>query len=88
MTSWDLRLIHRIGVEYGSNRLSPGLPSKVKTFQTLAADVKEGGKMAHSLRSVGSAAINIALVACGGLDMYWEIGVSVATSRPDLEFRM
>ncbi|KAI9637081.1 uncharacterized protein MKK02DRAFT_34123 [Dioszegia hungarica] len=63
-----------IGVEYGSNRLSPGLPSKVRTFQTLAADVKEGGKMAHSLRSLGSAAINIAVVASGGLDMYWEIG--------------
>lgn len=31
--------------------------------------------MAHSLRAGGSAACNIALVATGGLDMYWEIGV-------------
>ena len=56
-------------MEYGSSRTSPTLPSKVKTFQTLAAAKEEGGKMAHSLRSAGSAAINIALVASGGLDM-------------------
>lgn len=56
--------------------MSPALPSKIRTFQTLAADTQEGGKMAHSLRSLGSAAINIAVVASGGLDMYWEIGVS------------
>lgn len=31
--------------------------------------------MVHSLRSMGSAALNIAMVASGGLDMYWEIGV-------------
>jgi myo-inositol-1(or 4)-monophosphatase len=30
--------------------------------------------MAHSLRSVGSAALNFALVAQGALDLYWEIG--------------
>ena len=59
----------RIAVEYGSSRSSPTLPSKCKTFQTLAASKDEGGKMAHSLRSAGSAAINIALVASGGLDM-------------------
>lgn len=57
-------------MEYGSSRSSPTLPSKVKTFQTLAASKEEGGKMAHSLRSAGSAAINIALVASGGLDMW------------------
>jgi myo-inositol-1(or 4)-monophosphatase len=30
--------------------------------------------MAHSLRSVGSAALNFCLVASGALDLYWEIG--------------
>jgi myo-inositol-1(or 4)-monophosphatase len=30
--------------------------------------------MAHSLRSVGSAALNFCLVATGALDAYWEIG--------------
>jgi myo-inositol-1(or 4)-monophosphatase len=39
------------------------------TFRKLAADPSEGGLMAHSLRSVGSAALNIALVATGGLDL-------------------
>ncbi|KAK4689250.1 myo-inositol-1(or 4)-monophosphatase, partial [Tremellales sp. Uapishka_1] len=63
-----------IGVEYGSSRSSPALPSKVKTFQTLASHTDEGGKMVHSLRSLGSAALNICMVASGGLDMYWEIG--------------
>jgi len=30
--------------------------------------------MAHSLRSMGSAALNFAMVAQGGLDLYWEVG--------------
>ena len=29
------------------------------------------GTMAHSLRSMGSAALNFAMVAQGGLDLYW-----------------
>lgn len=39
----------------------------------LAGDGKEipNGKMAHSLRSMGSAALNYGLVAQGGLDVYW-----------------
>ncbi|WRT70753.1 uncharacterized protein IL334_007752 [Kwoniella shivajii] len=63
-----------IAIEYGSSRSAPALPSKVKTFQTLAASPELGGKMCHSLRSMGSAALNIATVASGGLDMYWEVG--------------
>ncbi|WWC72630.1 uncharacterized protein I206_106594 [Kwoniella pini CBS 10737] len=63
-----------IAVEYGSARSAPQLPSKVKTFQTLAGSPDLGGKMCHSLRSMGSAALNIATVASGGLDMYWEVG--------------
>lgn len=43
--------------------------SKIETFRTLAAHTEEGGKMVHSLRSAGSAALNIAMVASGGLDM-------------------
>lgn len=31
----------------------------------------EGGRMAHSLRSMGSAALNFAAVASGNLDIYW-----------------
>lgn len=31
----------------------------------------EGGRMAHGMRSIGSAALNYAQVASGGLDIYW-----------------
>lgn len=34
----------------------------------------KGGKMVHSLRSLGSAALNICMVATGGMDVYWEVG--------------
>lgn len=66
----------RIGAEYGSSREAPALPAKIKTFEKLAAHTNAGGKMVHSLRSMGSAALNICQVATGGLDLYWEIGVS------------
>lgn len=55
--------------------------AKSGSFMRLAGNGKGGegqkverGAMAHSLRSVGSAALNLAMVAQGGLDMYWEIG--------------
>ncbi|KAL1412654.1 hypothetical protein Q8F55_000401 [Vanrija albida] len=63
-----------IGVEYGSSRSTPALPNKIETFKNLTLDIKEGGQMAHSLRSLGSAALNVAYVASGGLDIYFEIG--------------
>lgn len=63
-----------IAAEYGSSREAPALPAKMKTFERLVAHTNAGGKMCHSLRSMGSAALNIAAVATGGLDLYWEIG--------------
>ncbi|KAK1923256.1 hypothetical protein DB88DRAFT_494384 [Papiliotrema laurentii] len=63
-----------IAIEYGSSREAPALPAKIKTFEKLAAHTNSGGKMVHSLRSMGSAALNICAVATGGLDLYWEIG--------------
>lgn len=39
-----------------------------------AAEKVERGAMAHSLRSLGSAALNLAMVAQGGLDICWEVG--------------
>ncbi|KAJ7754959.1 hypothetical protein DFH07DRAFT_822293 [Mycena maculata] len=66
-----------IAIEWGSDRGEKTITSKASGFGRLAGnpeqDVK-GGKMAHSLRSVGSAALNYALVAQGGLDLYWEVG--------------
>nr|GAT57409.1 predicted protein [Mycena chlorophos] len=65
-----------IAVEWGSDRAEKPISAKSSSFGRLAGDPAHipGGKMAHSLRSVGSAALNFALVAQGGLDLYWEVG--------------
>ncbi|TFL06357.1 myo inositol monophosphatase [Pterulicium gracile] len=66
-----------LAVEWGSDRFIETLRPKSNSFMKLAGDPArgvEGGKMAHSLRSMGSAALNYAMVAQGGLDLYWEIG--------------
>ncbi|KAJ3558148.1 hypothetical protein NM688_g1088 [Phlebia brevispora] len=66
-----------IGIEWGSDRSANIIRAKGEAFKRLAGNPKEGvegGRMAHSLRSVGSAALNYAMVAQGGLDLYWEIG--------------
>ncbi|KAI5476390.1 hypothetical protein MNV49_007768 [Pseudohyphozyma bogoriensis] len=65
-----------IGVEWGSDRSKNVVEKKGRTFMRLAGDPKEidGGVMAHSLRSIGSAALNYAYTAAGQLDLYWEIG--------------
>ncbi|KAI0756095.1 myo inositol monophosphatase [Daedaleopsis nitida] len=66
-----------LGVEWGADRSAELVHKKGESFKRLAGDPKTGverGKMAHSLRSLGSAALNYGLVAQGGLDLYWEIG--------------
>ncbi|KAI0070328.1 inositol monophosphatase [Panus rudis PR-1116 ss-1] len=66
-----------LGIEWGSDRSAPLINAKGESFKRLAGNPNEGvqgGKMAHSLRSLGSAALNYAMVAQGGLDLYWEIG--------------
>lgn len=60
-----------IAVEWGSHRSGPNWDTKVSTFSSLAG---EQGGMVHSLRSLGSAALNICSVAAGELDAYWEGG--------------
>jgi myo-inositol-1(or 4)-monophosphatase len=50
------------------------MAAKSTSFSRLAGDPDQGvkgGKMAHSLRTVGSGALNCALVAQGALDLYW-----------------
>ncbi|KAG8742540.1 hypothetical protein FRC10_001307 [Ceratobasidium sp. 414] len=69
----------QIAVEWGSDRSKEVMEAKARTFARLAGDGSskggvEGGKMVHSLRSLGSAALNFAHVASGGMDIYWEIG--------------
>ncbi|KAF8167582.1 hypothetical protein B0H34DRAFT_645343 [Crassisporium funariophilum] len=66
-----------IAVEWGSDRTQTTINAKANSFSRLAGNPAQGvagGKMAHSLRSLGSAALNYAIVAQGGLDLYWEIG--------------
>ncbi|KAK7927750.1 myo-inositol-1(or 4)-monophosphatase [Apiospora marii] len=47
---------------------------KTETFRKLCATTETGGAMVHSLRSLGSAALNLCAVAAGQLDAYWEGG--------------
>ncbi|KAI0652714.1 hypothetical protein C8Q79DRAFT_939044 [Trametes meyenii] len=66
-----------LGIEWGSDRSADMVRNKGESFKRLAGNPAEGvvgGRMAHSLRSLGSAALNFAMVAQGGLDLYWEIG--------------
>ncbi|KAM5348461.1 hypothetical protein ACJ41O_008285 [Fusarium nematophilum] len=63
-----------VGVEWGSTRDGPNFDLKVETFRKLAGSRETGGAMVHSLRSMGSAALNIAAVAAGQMDLYWEGG--------------
>lgn len=66
-----------VAVEWGSDRSETAISAKSGSFGRLVGNPAQnvsGGKMAHALRSVGSAALNFAMVAQGGLDLYWEIG--------------
>ncbi|CAE6514951.1 unnamed protein product [Rhizoctonia solani] len=69
----------QVAVEWGSDRSKQVMEAKARSYARLAGDGSsrgnvEGGRMVHSLRSLGSAALNFANVASGGLDIYWEIG--------------
>ncbi len=63
-----------VGIEWGSTREGPNYDIKTETFRKLAGSKESGGAMCHSLRSLGSAALNMAAVAAGQLDCYWEGG--------------
>ncbi|KAJ9138874.1 Inositol monophosphatase [Pleurostoma richardsiae] len=63
-----------VGVEWGSSRDGPNFELKAETFRRLAASKEVGGSMVHSMRSLGSAALNLCAVAAGQLDLYWEGG--------------
>ncbi|KAF8547762.1 carbohydrate phosphatase [Imleria badia] len=62
----------QITVEWGSDRGTPVTHDKAGSFLKPAGDSSvPGGKMAQSLRSMGSAALNFSMVAQGALDLYW-----------------
>ncbi|KAI5782754.1 hypothetical protein EDC01DRAFT_619119 [Geopyxis carbonaria] len=59
---------------WGSDRSGRNFDIKHRTFTKLAGSTENGGAMVHSLRSMGSAALNFCHVAAGQLDIYWEGG--------------
>jgi myo-inositol-1(or 4)-monophosphatase len=65
-----------LGVEWGSDRTLDTISAKASSFTRLTGNSAHGvvgGKMVHSLRSIGSAALHYGMVAGGGLDLYWYI---------------
>lgn len=63
-----------VSVEWGSDRKGQNWETKVRTFEKLGQDKVDGGAMVRSLRSLGSAALNLCAVASGTVDLYWEGG--------------
>ncbi|KAJ5930768.1 hypothetical protein N7466_006261 [Penicillium verhagenii] len=63
-----------ISVEWGSDRSGPNWDTKVRTFAKLGQAKEDGGAMVRSMRSLGSAALNMCAVAEGTMDLYWEGG--------------
>ncbi|MCJ1236954.1 hypothetical protein MMC14_004938 [Varicellaria rhodocarpa] len=63
-----------MAVEWGNERDGNNWEVKTKTFSALAGSPEVGGAMVHSLRSLGSAALNLCAVASGTMDAYWEGG--------------
>lgn len=63
-----------VAIEWGSARSGHNFDLKTRVFRQLTADTDIGGSMCHSLRSLGSAALNLASVAAGEMDCYWEGG--------------
>ncbi|GAP82485.1 putative inositol monophosphatase [Rosellinia necatrix] len=63
-----------VSVEWGSQREGANFALKVDVYARLCAARETGGAMVHSLRSMGSAALNICALAAGQLDVYWEGG--------------
>jgi len=63
-----------VAVEWGSQRDGPNFEIKARAFRKLTASRENGGSMVHSLRSLGSAALNLCACAAGQVDLYWEGG--------------
>lgn len=63
-----------IAIEWGSDRSGQNWETKIRTFEKLGQSKENGGAMVRSMRSMGSAALNLCAVAEGTLDLYWEGG--------------
>ena len=62
-----------LDVEWGSDRATPVIELKCNAYLRLAADpdAVARGRMAHSLRTTGSGALNFCLAAQGAIDVCW-----------------
>ncbi|KAH8884757.1 inositol monophosphatase [Thozetella sp. PMI_491] len=63
-----------VTIEWGSQRDGEIYALKMRTFAKLGESKESGGSMVHSLRALGSAALNLCSVAAGQTDVYWEGG--------------
>jgi len=66
-----------ITVVIDQNRTAEVNEKRMKSFSNLLGDPKEvpGAAMIHGLRSIGTGALSLCLVATGELDAFWEIGL-------------
>ncbi|KAG1742741.1 myo inositol monophosphatase [Suillus paluster] len=63
-----------LALGWASDRGKKMLVPKSDSFLRLAGDPADGitgGRMAHSIRSLGSTALNCCMVAQGGIDLFW-----------------
>ena len=63
-----------VAVEYGNERAGNNWDTKIRTFSALGREKSIDGAMVQSVRSLGSAALNMCSVARGDIDVYWEGG--------------
>ncbi|KAI4168809.1 MAG: hypothetical protein LQ343_006132 [Gyalolechia ehrenbergii] len=63
-----------VAVEYGNERVGNNWDCKISTFSALGRGKSIDGAMVQSIRSLGSAALNMCSVARGDIDVYWEGG--------------
>ncbi|KAL9010047.1 MAG: hypothetical protein Q9173_004979 [Seirophora scorigena] len=63
-----------VAVEYGNERHGNNWDCKISTFSALGRDKSIDGAMVQSVRSLGSAELNMCSVARGDIDVYWEGG--------------
>lgn len=63
-----------IGIEWGSDRTGINYELKNNVFTKLAASKEDGGAMVRGLRNIGSTALNLASVAAGQQDIFWDGG--------------
>ena len=63
-----------VGLEWGSQRAGANWDLRTRTALKLMSAAEAGGRMCHSLRSSGSAALTCCYVAAGFLDLWWEGG--------------